>query len=94
MLVVAVDTPGAAERAVAAARDFHPGLVVVARARDFEQADRLRELGATHVEHDVVGASLSLGGHVLRDIGVPSDEVDSLVERFRKNNYALLRRQT
>ncbi len=92
MLVLTVDNAAATERTLTSVRNFNRGLPVQARARDLEHADRLLELGATHVALDVVDASLTFGERVLLDLGVPQDDVDELIENYRKNEYAALRR--
>ena len=53
-IVIAVNDPGAAERAIAAARRAAPSLHIVVRARFIDDVDRLVAAGA----HDVVPAEL------------------------------------
>jgi CPA2 family monovalent cation:H+ antiporter-2 len=83
-LVVAIDVPEDAERAVAAARAAHPDIPVVTRARDTEHAGRLAEAGATEAVPETVEASLTLSARLLHVLGVEKQAVLRLVERIRR----------
>lgn len=92
MLVVTVDNPGAAQRAIAAARNFLPDLPIQVLVRDLEESEAMLKLGVTHTAPTVVESSLVLGANTLMDLGVPRDDVDLLVENFRQDDYAVLRK--
>ena len=88
--VVTLDQPGLAERAVAAVRSHAPGFTIVSRARDGAHRKRLEEAGASAVVSEAVEASLQLGAKVLRLTGQPDDTVESSLDEFRREDYALL----
>ncbi len=85
--VVTVNAPRAAERMVAAIRLARPDARILARARDLEQAARLRKLGATDVVPETVEASLQLGGRLLLSIGIPDDAVLRRLEDMRERVF-------
>ncbi|MCC7273435.1 MAG: cation:proton antiporter [Alphaproteobacteria bacterium] len=74
-LVVILDRPAAAERAVASARRRWPDLPIYARARDLKHAERLRERGATEVIEETLEPSLQLAGLVMAGLGVRPETV-------------------
>ncbi|MDP3748279.1 MAG: cation:proton antiporter [Phenylobacterium sp.] len=87
-LVVTMDAPEGVEAIVATAREARPDLIIVARARDARQAQRLYELGATDAVPETVEASLQLSEAVLVEIGVPMGLIIASIherrDEFRK----------
>ena len=83
-LVVTMDSPGAAEKVVAMARQHWPALAVYARARDLPHARRLIELGASHVVPEALEASLQLGELVLMGAGIPDAAARTLIQDRRE----------
>lgn len=86
-LIVTLDHPDRAERAVAAARRIAPAVAIVARARDGAHGRRLAALGAGAVVPEAVEASLQLAGRALETLGVPVEEV---AERLARQRASLL----
>jgi CPA2 family monovalent cation:H+ antiporter-2 len=82
-LVVTLDQPERAERAVAAGRRIAPGIAVVARARDPAHGRRLVGLGADAVVPETLEASLQLAGRALETLGLPAEEVAARLGRER-----------
>ena len=89
-VVVTLDDPPAAERAVASARREGGTVPVFARARDTRLGHRLDEAGATAVVPELVEGSLQLGETLLRAIGRPADAVERALRGFRADGYARL----
>lgn len=87
-VVVTMDSPEATEGVVATARAIRPDLVIVARARDAQQAQRLYELGATDAVPETIEASLQLSEALLVGIGIASGPVIASIherrDEFRK----------
>ena len=90
VLVVAVDTPEQSLKIVQLARKHFPHLEIVARARDITHWNQLRELGVTHIERELFESSLASARSTLHLLGLPDHEVQSLIERFRTHNLALI----
>jgi len=88
--VITLDQPGLAERAVAALRGHDTGFTVVSRARDGVHRKRLEQAGASAVVSEAVEASLQLGAKVLRLTGASGDEIETSLDAFRRDDYALL----
>jgi glutathione-regulated potassium-efflux system protein KefB len=93
LVVVTLDSPAAAERVVAAVRNFYPSLRTLVRARDLATADRLSELGATEVMPELTEMSLGLGERVLAAAAVPDDVIERIAGELRADHFARLRRQ-
>jgi voltage-gated potassium channel Kch len=62
----------------------------VARARDIAQCEQLTLAGATDVVPEIVEGSLQLGGCLLRQIGDSREQVQQVLEAFRRATYARL----
>jgi len=82
-VVVTMDSAEAAEAVVVTTRALAPGLGIVARARDAEQAGRLHQLGATDVVPETIEASLRLSEALLSRIGMPPDAVAASIRQRR-----------
>ncbi|MBI2235960.1 MAG: cation:proton antiporter [Magnetospirillum sp.] len=87
-VVLTLDRPGAAERAMAVLRRSFPTLPVYARARDHEHSGALKRAGATMAVPETVEASLQLGATVLRSTGMPGDVLETLLSAARHDDYA------
>jgi len=83
-VVVTLDNPGAAERAVEAAHMVRPDLPVATRARDHRQAKRLQDYGARIVIPEIVEASIQLGLQVLGETGNAPGNIDALLDEIRR----------
>jgi len=90
MLVITLDSPAAAVRAVTAARRVSPDLPIVARAHDHAHGRELERLGASAAVPETLEASLQLGGQVLRGMGMSHGASDDIIERLRMGDYAAL----
>lgn len=90
LLVITLDSPAAAIRAVQTGRRLNPDIGIIARARDLEHARHLEELGASAAVPETLEASLQLGAQVLRASGLAPSTVEEIVERMRGDDYALL----
>jgi CPA2 family monovalent cation:H+ antiporter-2 len=91
-LVVTLDSPGAIEAVVAAARQERPDLTIVARARDARHAKQLYDLGVDDAVPETIEASLQLSEAVLVDIGVPMGLVIASIHERRDEFRAVLKK--
>lgn len=82
-MVVTMDSPEATEQVVAAARNMRPDLIIVARARDAQQAKRLYELGVTDAVPEAIEASLHLAEALLVEVGIPMGAVIASIHQRR-----------
>jgi CPA2 family monovalent cation:H+ antiporter-2 len=74
-LVATMDSSAAVQAIVGTARAERGDLLIVARARDAQNAARLYKLGANDVAPETIEASLQLSETVLVDLGVPMGPV-------------------
>jgi voltage-gated potassium channel Kch len=88
MLVITLDHVQATERLVNTARQYQPSIPIYARARDREHCERLNKAGATSTISETLEASVQLGASVLLNSGLPSEEIDSMLQDFRNEYYA------
>lgn len=87
-VVVTLDHPQRAARAVAMLRREFPDVPVIVRARDNRHREELMRAGATEIIPEMLEGSLSLGRSVLRTVGVSDDETDAIIDDLRRANYA------
>jgi CPA2 family monovalent cation:H+ antiporter-2 len=90
MAAITLDQPDAAARSVQVLRAMSPELPVLVRARDVAQAEQLAVAGATEVVPEIVEGSLQLGEMLLRRLGATRDEVDQVLDEFRRRTYSRL----
>jgi monovalent cation:H+ antiporter-2, CPA2 family len=82
-VVLTIDAAQSLDTLVRLIRDRHPGLCVVARARDAEHATRLYAKGVTDAVPETVESSLQLAEAVLVDLGVPMGLVIASIHEKR-----------
>lgn len=88
--VITLDNQKAASRVVTALRDNYPELPIYVRARDREHMSRLEKAGATAVVSEAAESSLQLGSIVLASLEVSSDEITSVIQAYRDDDYKRL----
>jgi CPA2 family monovalent cation:H+ antiporter-2 len=87
VLAVAVSDPLGAETAVLFGRRQNARLRVIARAVNWEQLHRLRELGADEVIQPEFEAGLESIRYVLQAHGIDQLQVSAIVQRRRETYY-------
>ncbi len=90
-VVVTTDRVNAALAAVTAMRRHFEDVPVLARARDDRHARALRQAGSTLVVPETLEAGLQLAGHVLEQIGIPSETCAIVLQQEREKQLAALR---
>ena len=80
----------ATEAIARAIRDARPGVKIIARARDAEQAKKLYELGVADAVPETIEASLQLSEAVLMDLGLPAGPVIASIHEKRDEFRAAL----
>jgi glutathione-regulated potassium-efflux system ancillary protein KefC len=89
VLVIAVDDVDQSLRIVKLAREHFPHLELVARARDVNHWNSLRDAGVMRVEREVFESSLRSGRTVLEVLGADPYEARKQALRFRRHNIEL-----
>jgi len=88
--VITLDQTTAASHIVTALRSNYPALPIYVRARDRSHSNILENAGATEMVFEAAEASLQLGSIVLASLNVSSDEITSVINDFREDDYAKL----
>ena len=92
LVVLAVDHPRTALRALTHLRNACPNLPVIARAKDLEERQPPAPARAPpRVFPEILESSLRIGAEALQILGVGGDEVDHLMEGVRSTRYEVLR---
>jgi glutathione-regulated potassium-efflux system protein KefB len=91
LVVLTIDHGDASLRAVSHIRANFPTLPVISRARDLKAVAELQEAGASHAVPDAIENSLRLAANALSMVGLPTEDVDQLLEDVRKEDYNLVR---
>ncbi|GJQ08810.1 hypothetical protein GpartN1_g601.t1 [Galdieria partita] len=86
-VVITLDDPVAASRAVQSLRREYPDLQIFVRARDAKHQQTLQLAGATAIVPELLESSLLLGGAVLLAYGTPIEEVNALIDEARKKTF-------
>ena len=87
LVVITVDQPSTALRAISALRNSCPQVPVIARARDLETSTQLIDAGATHAYPEAIEASLRLGAIALQVLQIPDKDVDLIIQGVRDWDY-------
>ena len=90
LVVLTMDDPTSAARALVAFRHLHPNLPIYCRTQDHEHSRELMKAGATCVIPETLETSLHLARIVLGGIEMPEDKVEEMISTFRLDNYAKL----
>lgn len=88
--VITIDQPATANRLVAALKEYVPDLEIFVRARDLSHSHQLEAAGASAVVPETIEASLQLGGIVMNSMGATPDEVATIIEDLRQDDYMQL----
>lgn len=83
-VVITLDEPDTAVGIARSMRRRHPGLPVLARARDDAHAAQLREAGAQRVVPETLETALQLSGYVLEALGYGVDAVQQRIQSVRE----------
>lgn len=88
LVILTIDHGPTALRAVSHIRHAYPHVPVIARARDLDACGSLIRAGATRAYPEAIESSLRLGAEALQMLGVSTEDVDSLLQGVRGQNYA------
>lgn len=87
LVVITIDQPEQALRAVSYIRKRSSRVPIIVRAQDPEASVELLHAGATHAYPEAIEASLSLGAMALNLLDVSADEIESVIQKVREKNY-------
>ncbi len=90
-VVVTLEDMRAAGHLVEELRNFYPYLPIHMTTPDLATRDAMRARGVAEAVCNLVEGNLQLGGSVLSTAGVVQEDIDQLIEDFRRDDYALLR---
>ena len=88
--IITIDQHPTAEYVVEALRELFPKLPIYARAQDLLHGRRLEAKGTTQAVPETLEASLQLGAIALTSLGKSSDEVLSIIQELREDDYTKL----
>ena len=72
-------------------RQVFPGLNIYTQVSTLKDATELHEKGIRSAGAIYVESTLALGKEVIKEFGVPEDNVEELVKEMQANDYALIR---
>jgi monovalent cation:proton antiporter-2 (CPA2) family protein len=90
LIVVAIDDPAIADRAVQTIKHHFPHLKILARARNRQHALRLVDVRADYVIRETFESSLKLGETALQMLGVDAVHTHEAVDEFREEDLSHL----
>ena len=90
VVVVAISDPRATKAIVANIRHISPSVQIVVRTRYLKEIESLLALGADEVIPEEFETSIEIFSRVLTNYLVPLDELESLIDSVRADNYQVL----
>ncbi|QNJ99808.1 monovalent cation:proton antiporter-2 (CPA2) family protein [Dyella telluris] len=93
VFVLAVDDPEASLRTARVVRRMYPDLRIIARARNRQHVWRLMDLGVELPVRETLYSSLKMTRQTLEALGTSPETAADQVERFRRTDAELLKRQ-
>lgn len=93
VFVLAVDDPEASLRTARVVRRMYPDLKIIARARNRQHVWRLMDLGVEMPVRETLYSSLKMTRQTLEALGTTPEVAADQVERFRRQDADLLKRQ-
>lgn len=93
LFVLAIDDVEESIKTAELMKRHFPQVPVFARARNRFHSYKLLDLDVSVLYRDTFFSSLEMGKRVLQHMGMPSDEVNSLIAKFQKYDEDLLHRQ-
>ena len=93
VFVLANDDPEASLRTARVVRRLYPKLKIVARARNRQHVWRLMDLGVDNPIRETLYSSLKMTRQTLEALGMSPELAADRVERFRRHDAELLKRQ-
>ncbi|AFL68280.1 cation:proton antiporter [Sulfurospirillum barnesii] len=94
MIIVSIDHSLNAIKVVKHIKEYYPHIKILARALDIKAMDKLLNAGANWVIAETLESSIRTGEEALSQMGVPLDEITTLLDALRKNEYELIREMT
>jgi len=90
-LVIAISEVAATQQIVSQARRTCPNLFILARTRLVSEVERLYSLGASLVIPEEFETSVEISAHVLKELNIPDNVVESQLAAIRAGGYGMLR---
>jgi len=91
VVVIAISDPDTTKKIISRVRDFTDGPYVIVRTRYIKEIEDNLRLGADEVIPEEFETSIEIFTRVLRKYLIPHDEIEIFINRFRSDNYELLR---
>jgi len=93
VFVLAMDDPDASLRTARVVRRLYPSMKIIARARNRQHVWRLMDLGVEMPIRETLYSSLKMTRQTLEALGLSAELAADRVERFRRQDSELLKRQ-
>lgn len=90
-VVVGINDPDALRRIVSQVRAARPDIFILARTRFVSDLDALYRLGANQVIAEDFETSIEIAAHLLREMNVPDNLVETQIAAVRAGRYGMLR---
>lgn len=94
MMIVSIDHSLNAVKIVKHVKEYYAHIKILARAIDIKAMDKLTAAGASWVIAETLESSVRIGAEALSVVGVMPEEIATLLDALRKNEYELIREIT
>ncbi len=92
VLAIVISDPAAVQATVAEAIKLNPNIRIIARSRFLAEVDILHKLGASDVVAEEFESSIEIFSRVLYQYMIPKQDIDTMVNIIRQENYSTLRK--
>ncbi len=92
VLAIVISDPAAVQATIAEAIKLNPNIRIIARSRFLAEVDILHRLGASDVVAEEFESSIEVFSRVLHQYMIPKQDIDSMVNTIRQENYSALRK--
>ena len=90
-VVITLETANEAKRLAISLRQLYEDVSIHVRVHTFDQVDALVAKGIQFARPVYIESTLLFGREVVDSLGVPEEEINDMVESFRRDNYSLVR---
>lgn len=91
IVVISINHGISAIRAITHISEQYPQIYLIARSLNIKTMNKMFRSGANKVIAERAESSLIIGSEVLLNMGIPEEDISSLLESFRKNEYELIK---
>lgn len=92
-LILAIDDIRSSVETAQIVKERFPNIKIFARARNRQHVYELMEIGIQRIKRETVDSSINFVGELLVEMGIPENQAQRIISRFRDHDEALIKEQ-